>query len=64
MVDAVYDGKLKAMYLAGEDMVSADADANHVAGAFERLEFFVVQDIFFTETCRYADVVLSRRPFA
>jgi formate dehydrogenase major subunit len=53
---------LKAVYLAGEDMVSADSDANRVAGAFERLEFFVVQDIFFTETCRYADVVLPAAP--
>jgi formate dehydrogenase major subunit len=62
MIDAVYDGKLRAMYLAGEDMISADANANHVAGGFERLEFFVVQDIFFTETCRYADVVLPGAP--
>jgi formate dehydrogenase major subunit len=62
MIDAVYDGKLKAVYLAGEDMVSADSDANRVAGGFERLEFFVVQDIFFTETCRYADVVFPAAP--
>jgi len=62
MVDGVYDGKLRAMYLAGEDMISADSNANHVAGAFERLDFFVVQDIFFTETCRYADVVLPGAP--
>lgn len=62
MVDGVYDGKLRAMYLAGEDMISADSNANHVAGAFEQLDFFVVQDIFFTETCRYADVVLPGAP--
>src|SRR3978361_2222004 len=53
---------MKAMYLAGEDMISADSNANHVAGAFERLDFFVVQDIFFTETCRCADVVLPGAP--
>jgi formate dehydrogenase major subunit len=62
MIDAVYDGRLRAMYLAGEDMISADANANHVAGGFEKLDFFVVQDIFFTETCRYADVVLPGAP--
>jgi formate dehydrogenase major subunit len=62
MIDAIYEGKLRAMYLAGEDMVSADANANHVAGGFEKLEFFVVQDIFFSETCRYADVVLPGAP--
>ena len=62
MVDGAYDGKLRAMYLAGEDMISADSNANHVAGGFERLDFFVVQDIFFTETCRYADVILPGAP--
>ena len=62
MIDAIYDGKLRAMYLAGEDMISADANANHVAGGFEKLDFFVVQDIFFTETCRYADVILPAAP--
>jgi len=62
MVDAVYDGKLRALYLAGEDMISADSNANVVGGAFEKLDFFVVQDIFFSETCRYADVVLPGAP--
>jgi formate dehydrogenase major subunit len=62
MVDAAHEGKLRAMYLAGEDMISADSNANHVAGAFEKLDFFVVQDIFFTETCRYADVILPGAP--
>ncbi len=62
MIDAIYDGRLKAMYLAGEDMISADADANRVGGGFERLDLFIVQDIFFTETCRYADVVFPAVP--
>jgi formate dehydrogenase major subunit len=62
MVDAIMEGKLRAMYLAGEDMISADSNANHVAAAFEKLDFFVVQDIFFTETCRYADVILPASP--
>jgi formate dehydrogenase major subunit len=62
MVDAMQEGKLRAMYLAGEDVISADSNANHVAGAFEKLDFFVVQDIFFSETCRYADVILPGAP--
>ena len=62
MVDAIYEGKLRAMYLAGEDMISADSNANHVAGGFSKLDFFVVQDIFFSETCRYADVILPGAP--
>ncbi|WP_051978920.1 formate dehydrogenase subunit alpha [Edaphobacter aggregans] len=62
MLEGAYHGNFRAMYLAGEDMISADSNANWVAGAFERLEFFVVQDIFFTETCRYADVILPAAP--
>lgn len=62
MVDAIHDGKLRALYLAGEDMISADSNANVVGAAFEKLDFFVVQDIFFTETCRYADVILPGAP--
>ena len=62
MVEAIHQGTLRAIYLAGEDMISADSNANVVAGAFEKLDFFVVQDIFFSETCRYADVILPGAP--
>jgi len=62
MVEAIHEGKLRAMYLAGEDMIYADSNANVVAAAFEKLDFFVVQDIFFSETCRYADVILPGAP--
>src|SRR5579875_2556818 len=62
MVNAIYEGKLKAMYLAGEDMYIADANSNYVGGGFEKLHFFVVQDCFFTPTCRFADVVLPASP--
>ena len=62
MVEAIYKGELHAMYLAGEDMISADSNSNFLAGAFEKLDFLVVQDIFFSETCRYADVVFPAAP--
>lgn len=62
MIDAIYEGKLRGLYLFGEDMYSADSHANRVAGGFEKLDFFVVQDIFFSETCRFADVVLPACP--
>ena len=55
-------GKLKAMYLIGEEMSIVDSNANYVCAAFEKLDFFVVQDIFFSETCRFADVVLPAAP--
>jgi formate dehydrogenase major subunit len=62
MVDAIHDGKLKAMYLIGEEMSIVDSNANHVCAAFEKLDFFVVQDIFFGVTCRFANVILPACP--
>jgi formate dehydrogenase major subunit len=62
MVEAIHEGKLKAMYLIGEEMSIVDSNANYVGAAFEKLDFFVVQDIFFSNTCRYADVVLPGAP--
>jgi formate dehydrogenase major subunit len=62
MVEAIHQGKLKALYLFGEEMSIVDSNANHVGAAFNKLEFFVVQDIFFGNTCRFADVVLPACP--
>jgi formate dehydrogenase major subunit len=62
MVEAIHEGKLKAMYLIGEEMSIVDSNANHVSAAFEKLDFFVVQDPFFSTTCRFADVVLPAAP--
>ncbi len=62
MVEAIHAGKLKSIYLIGEEMSIVDSNANYVESAFEKLDFFVVQDIFFSHTCRYADVVLPGAP--
>ena len=62
MVDAIHAGTLKAMYLFGEEMSLVDSNANYVQKAFSKLEFFVVQDIFFSHTCQFADVVLPAAP--
>jgi len=62
MVDAIHQGKLKSLYLMGEEMAVVDSNANHVSAAFSKLDFFVVQDIFFSATCRFADVVLPASP--
>ncbi|MDB5346538.1 MAG: putative formate dehydrogenase [Schlesneria sp.] len=62
MVDAIQDGKLKAMYMFGEEMSLVDSNSNYVQDAFNKLEFFVVQDIFFSHTCEFADVVLPASP--
>jgi formate dehydrogenase major subunit len=62
MVEAIHEGRLKAMYIIGEEMSIVDSNANYVGAAFSKLDFFVVQDIFFSNTCRYADVVLPGAP--
>jgi formate dehydrogenase major subunit len=62
MVDAIHEGKLKAMYLIGEEMSIVDSNANYVSAAFQKLDFFVVQDVFFSTTCQFADVVLPGAP--
>jgi formate dehydrogenase major subunit len=62
MVDAIQQGKVKAMYLIGEEMSIVDSNANYVDDAFSKLEFFVVQEIFFGDVCQYADVVLPAAP--
>ncbi|MBW1698869.1 MAG: formate dehydrogenase subunit alpha [Deltaproteobacteria bacterium] len=62
--EAAYEGKIKAIYLVGENPVLSDPDAKHVEEALRRLEFFVVQDIFLSETARIAHVVLPAATFA
>jgi len=62
--EAALEGKVKAVYLMGENPVLSDPDAKHVGEALENLDFLVVQDIFLTETARLADVVLPGVTFA
>lgn len=62
MVEGIAKGKIKAMYLFGEDMALVDSNSNYVESNFEKLEFFVVQDLFFSRTAQYADVVLPAAP--
>jgi formate dehydrogenase major subunit len=63
MFDAAVAGELKAMYIFGEDVAQTDPNTAHVVAALENLEFLVCQDIFQTETTRYADVILPASAF-
>ncbi len=58
IMDAAYDGKIKGMYVMGENPAMSDPDANHARAGLAKLEMLVVQDIFLTETAYLADVVL------
>jgi predicted molibdopterin-dependent oxidoreductase YjgC len=64
MLDAACDGKIKAIYVMGENPILSDADATHTEKSLKNLEFLVVQDLFLTETARLADVVLPAVSFA
>jgi formate dehydrogenase alpha subunit len=63
MFDAAVDGRLKAMWIFGEDVAQTDPNTTHVIHALESLEFLVCQDIFETETTKFADVILPASAF-
>jgi formate dehydrogenase major subunit len=58
IMDAVHADEIKGMYIMGENPAMSDPDLNHARAALAHLECLVVQDIFLTETCSYADVIL------
>ena len=62
MIDAIHDGRLKGMYIFGEEMSLVDSNANYVSDALSKPEFLVMQEVFFSETCRFADVILPASP--
>ncbi|TCS87048.1 formate dehydrogenase major subunit [Keratinibaculum paraultunense] len=64
MLDEALKGNVKVMYIMGEDPVLTDADANHVKKALNSLDFLVVQDLFLTETAKFADVVFPAACYA
>ena len=64
MLDECAKGNFKALYILGEDPAQTDPDISHVRNALEKIEFLVVQDIFPTETTRYAHVILPGASFA
>jgi formate dehydrogenase alpha subunit len=58
MMNSAAAGDLKALYIMGENPILTDPNQHHTIKALKNLEFLVVQDIFMTETARYAHVVL------
>jgi formate dehydrogenase alpha subunit len=64
MIDAAAEGKLRALYVMGENPMLSDPDVAHVEKALEKIDLLVVQDIFLSETAALADVVLPAAGFA
>jgi predicted molibdopterin-dependent oxidoreductase YjgC len=64
IMKAAEEGKVRALYILGENPMVTDPDVGHVKEALESLDLLVVQDIFLTETAALADVVLPGVCFA
>jgi len=62
--DAVLEGKIKALYIMGENPMMSDPHTTHLKKALEKLDLLVCQDIFLNETGELADVILPSACFA
>jgi formate dehydrogenase major subunit len=58
IMDAACEGRIKGMYIMGENPAMSDPNAHHAREGLAALDTLVVQDIFLTETAYFADVVL------
>ncbi len=58
IVDAMYRGEIRGMYIMGENPAMSDPDVEHARKGLAHLDHLVVQDVFLTETANYADVIL------
>jgi formate dehydrogenase major subunit len=63
MMHAIHDKEINGLYIMGENPAMSDPNLNHAREALSRLDHMIVQDIFFTETCGYADVILPASAF-
>jgi len=64
IMQAAFNGKVKGMYIMGENPMLTDPNQNHTQKALEGMEFLVIQDIFPTESTPFADVILPGVCFA
>ncbi|MBV8644087.1 MAG: molybdopterin-dependent oxidoreductase, partial [Candidatus Eremiobacteraeota bacterium] len=63
IMTAIHHGEIRGMYIEGENPAMSDPNVEHAREAMAKLEHLVVQDIFFTETASYADVILPASAF-
>jgi len=65
MMSGLHDGRIKALYLIGENPAQTEPNLHHVEHGLDKLEFLVAQDLFLNETTRdRADVVFPASSFA
>ncbi len=59
MVQAIDEGRMKALYVVGENPKLSDPDMNHLRHALGKLDLLIVQELFLSETAQGADVVFA-----
>jgi formate dehydrogenase alpha subunit len=64
MVEGSLDGRVRAMYVVGENPLLSEPDLHHAEKAIQQLDFLVVQDLFMHETAEHAHVFLPAAAFA
>ncbi len=64
MIPGILDGRTHALYILGEDPIMSDPDTHHIRECLEAIDFLVLQEIFPSETAKYADVLLPGVSFA
>lgn len=64
IMQAAHEGKVKGIFIMGENPMISDPNLNHTEEAFKKMDFVVVQDIFHTETTPFADVILPASTWA
>jgi formate dehydrogenase major subunit len=57
MLEGLPSGKIKAFYIFGENLANTEPDIKHIEHCLESAEFIVCNDIFPTETTRFANVI-------
>jgi len=57
-LDAAGSGRLRALWILGENVAMTEPDLDHARRCLAAYGFLVIQEIFPTETTRYAHVVL------
>jgi formate dehydrogenase major subunit len=63
MFEAALDGSFKGLYIEGEDIAQSDPNTQHVTAALSAMECVVVQDLFLTESAKFAHVFLPGSSF-
>jgi predicted molibdopterin-dependent oxidoreductase YjgC len=65
MMSGLHDGRIRALYLIGENPAHTEPNAHHVEEGLAGLDFVVAQDLFLNDSsAKYADVVLPASSFA